>query len=58
MKVKNVLVGTRVELRGNVGKVIEASEKSLTIYCAEKKGRVPYTVSTSKDRFLKEGKIL
>jgi hypothetical protein len=57
MKVKNVSVGTRVEFRGNVGKVIEESDKSLTIYCAHK-GRVPYTIGTSKSRFLIEGKIL
>ena len=51
------LIGTRVEFRGNCGKVIEESEKSLTIYCASK-GRVPYTISVSKVRFLQEGKTL
>lgn len=58
MRIKNVSVGTRVEFRGNVGKVIEESDKSLTIYCAEKKGRVPYTIGTSKARFIQEGKVL
>lgn len=57
MKIKNVEIGTRVEFRGNVGKVIEKSDKSLTIYCAHK-GRVPYAVGTSKARFSVEGKIL
>lgn len=58
MRIKNVAVGTRVEFRGNVGKVIKESDKSLTIYCAEKKGRVPYTIGAPKARFLQEGKVL
>lgn len=57
MRIKNVAIGTRVEFRGNVGKVIEESDKSLTIYCVYK-GRVPYTIGTSKARFIVEGKIL
>jgi len=49
--------GFQVDFRGNVGKVIQESDKALTIYCASK-GRVPYTIGVSKARFAKEGKIL
>ena len=51
-------IGDRVELRGNIGKVIEVSDKSLTIYCGDRKGRVPYTLGVSKKVFGREGQIL
>jgi hypothetical protein len=53
-----VQIGDRVELRGNIGKVIEVSDKSLTIYCGDRKGRVPYTLGVSKKVFGREGQIL
>jgi len=53
-----VQIGDRVKFRGNTGKVIEASDKSLTIYCGERKGRVPYTLGVSRKVFQLEGQIL
>lgn len=53
-----VRIGDRVKIRGSVGKVVEASDKSLTIYCGERKDRVPYTLGVSRKVFQLEGQIL
>ena len=50
-------LGTKVELRGNIGQIVEKSDKSLTIYCTPK-GRVPYRISASIQKFREEGKVL
>ena len=58
MGIQQVQVGDRVKFRGNTGKVVEASDKSLSIYCGERKGRVPYTLGVSRKLFQSEGQIL
>jgi hypothetical protein len=58
MGIQQVQVGDRVKFRGNTGKVVEASDKSLSIYCGERKGRVPYTLGVSRKLFQLEGQIL
>ena len=57
MKQHPLDLGTKVELRGNRGKIVEKSDKSLTIYCTPK-GRVPYRISASIQKFREEGKVL
>ncbi len=51
-------IGDRVEFRGNIGKVIKVSDKSLTIYCGDRHRRIPYTLGVSKKVFGREGQIL
>jgi hypothetical protein len=57
MKQHPLDLGTKVELRGNIGQIVEKSDKSLTIYCTPK-GRVPYRISASIQKFREEGKVL
>ena len=52
-----IKVGDTVQFRGNTGKVINVSDKSIQIYCASK-GRVPYQIGVQKDLFYREGQIL
>jgi hypothetical protein len=53
-----IRIGDLVNFRGNLGKVIEETDKGFKIYCNQVKGRVPYSLDANKNLVQAEAKIL